>query len=510
MTTNPRPHHRARAGGCVSLLAGAVLLTGTPALAEPTTITILHFNDLDRMEEDDGRGGVARLAGLIAAEKAGNPNVIVTNGGDAISPSLMSSFDKGAHIIDLYNAVGFDAMVLGNHEFDFGPDILKERLTEAQFTVLGGNSFDQDGEAIDGAVPTWTTTVGGYTIGFLGLTTLGTIEKSSPGYVTFSDPVETAEALAEELRAEGADLVIALAHTDLGEDRELIQAAPVDIVLSGDDHVLQLYYDGNIALVESYAQAEYVTAIDLVVDRVESGDSTRFVWTPSFRVIDTATVAPDPEVQASVDGYLNQLSTELDVEIGATDTELDSRRASVRTQETAIGNLIADAMREATGADIAITNGGGIRADKIYDPGTVLTRRDIQSELPFGNKTVTLALTGQAVIDALENGFGAVEDVAGRFPQVSGMTVTYDLSAEPGSRVQQVLVGDAEIDLAGSYVLATNDFMAAGGDGYTMFPKGEVLIDPAAARFMAAQVIEYVEANAPVSPAVEGRIIQAN
>ena len=503
-TLKPRPLGR------LSLLSGAALLAFSPALAEPTTITILHVNDLDRMEEDDGRGGVARLAGLIAQERANNPNVIVTNGGDAISPSLMSSFDNGAHMIDLYNAVGFDAMVLGNHEFDFGPDVLKERLAEATFTVLGGNTYQEDGGPVDGAVPTWTTTVGDYTLGFMGLTTMGTIEKSSPGYVTFSEPVETAEALAEELRNEGADLVIALAHLDLGEDQAMIQASPVDIVLSGDDHVLQLFYDGDMALVESYAQAAYVTAVDLTVDRVERGDSTRFVWSPSFRVIDTAAVEPDAELQAKVDGYLEQLSAELDVEIGATDTEIDSRRASVRTGETAIGNLITDAMREATGADIAITNGGGIRADRIYDPGTVLTRRDIQSELPFGNKTVTLALTGQDILDALENGFSAIEEVSGRFPHVSGMTVTYDPSAEPGARVVEVTIGDAPLDPAAGYVLATNDFMAGGGDGYTMFPGAEMLIDSTAGRFMAAQVIEHIEANAPVSPAVEGRLVQAN
>ncbi|MEM1401276.1 MAG: 5'-nucleotidase C-terminal domain-containing protein, partial [Pseudomonadota bacterium] len=326
----------------------------------------------------------------------------------------------------------------------------------------------------------------------------------------FAPLIETAESLATELRDGGADLVIALAHTDISEDRELVDAGVVDMVLSGDDHLLSLHYNGDVALVESYAQAEYVTAIDLALDRVERGDSTRFVWTPSFRVIDTVSAPFDAEVKEMVDGYLDLLSAELDIEIGTIETELDSRRSTIRAQEATIGNLIADAMREAVGADIAITNGGGIRADKIYDPGTTLTRRDIQTELPFGNKTVSIALTGQNIMDALENGFSAIEDGSGRFPHVSGLSVTYDPAAEPGSRVQSVIVGDSEIDLGAVYTVATNDFMAGGGDGYSALTGGKMVIGPTAGRFMAAQVIEYIEANSPVAPVIEGRINAAN
>ncbi|MEM1398667.1 MAG: metallophosphoesterase, partial [Pseudomonadota bacterium] len=212
-------------------LAAGLFTLSSAALAEPTSITILHVNDLDQMEDDDGRGGVAKLAGLIEQEKANNPNVIVTNGGDAISPSLMSAFDQGAHMIDLYNSVGFDVMVLGNHEFDFGPDVLEQRIAEATFPMLGSNAIDEDGEIVDGSVSTWSTTVGDYTIGFLGLTTLGTTVKSSPGTVSFAPLIETAESLATELRDGGADLVIALAHTDISEDRELVDAGVVDMVL---------------------------------------------------------------------------------------------------------------------------------------------------------------------------------------------------------------------------------------------------------------------------------------
>ena len=487
----------------------AILATvlAAPALAEPVSLTILHVNDLDQMDGSGDRGGVARLVSVIEAERAKGGTVLVTNGGDAISPSLMSGFDVGAHMIDLYNSVGFDVMVLGNHEFDFGPEITKERIAEAEFPILGGNVYDTDGEIIDGAVPTWTTEVGGYTIGFLGLTTLGTLVKSSPGDVFFAPITDTAQSLAAELRDGGADFVIALTHTDIGEDRDLINQGAVDLVLSGDDHLLQVYYDGRIALVESREQADYVTAVDLTMDTVESRGRERFVWTPSFRTIDTATVEPDAEMAAKVQSYLDQLSAELDIEIGSTETELDSRRASVRSRETAIGNMIADAMREAVDADVAITNGGGIRADRIYDPGTTLTRRDIQSELPFGNVTVKLGLTGADILAALENGVSQVEDRGGRFPHVSGMTVTYDPSAAPGSRIVSVKVAGQDLDPSATYTLATNDFVARGGDGYASFVDAEMLIDPMGARYMAAQVMEYISDRGTVAPKVEGRIV---
>ena len=123
-------------------------------------------------------------------------------------------------------------------------------------------------------------------------------------------------------------------------------------------------------------------------------------------------------------------------------------------------------MRAATGADLALTNGGGIRANKIYAPGTTLTRRDILSELPFGNKTVVLEMAGRDIVAALENGLGKIEDGAGRFPHVSGLSVSYDPSRPAGERVLAVTRGGAPLDLDATFTLATNDYMAGGGDGY--------------------------------------------
>ncbi len=171
-----------------------------------------------------------------------------------------------------------------------------------------------------------------------------------------------------------------------------------------------------------------------------------------------------------------------------------------------MGNLIADAMREGVGADIAITNGGGIRGDRTYDAGTVLTRKDVLTELPFGNVTVLLELSGADVLAALENGVSQVEKKAGRFPQVSGLTFSYKPSADVGARIDAVKIGDKPLDPAATYTVATNDYMANGGDGYAALKKGKVLIDASGGTYMATMVMDYIAANAPVSPKVEGRI----
>ena len=239
---------------------------------------------------------------------------------------------------------------------------------------------------------------------------------------------------------------------------------------------------------------------------MESRGKKRFVWTPAFRAVHTGRVTPDPGLAEAVRAYRARLSRELDVEIGATETELDSRRAMVRTRETAIGNLVADAMRRAVGADVALTNGGGIRANRVYPPGTRLTRRDILSELPFGNKTVVLELTGGELRAALEHGFSGIEKISGRFPQVSGLKVVYDPRRPPGARVIEVHHEGAALDPDGRYTLATNDFMARGGDGYRVFAGKKLLIEARAGTLMASQVIDYIVARGTIAPRPEGRL----
>ena len=172
----------------------------------------------------------------------------------------------------------------------------------------------------------------------------------------------------------------------------------------------------------------------------------------------------------------------------------------------AIGNLFADAIRAAVGADVGIVNGGGIRADRQYDPGT-LTRGDIFAELPFGNRTVKLEVTGAVLLQALENGLGQVRQLAGRFPQVSGLVVAADLNQPPGSRVISVTIGSDPINPVATYTLATNDFVARGGDGYTVLADAKQLLNSTDAQLMASQVADYIAKAGTISPKVEGRLL---
>lgn len=487
------------------LATAAWAISGVTFAAE--SVTIVHFNDLDRMHEDDGRGGVARLASVINTERAKGGNVLVTFGGDTISPSLMSGLDEGAHMIELLNQLDLTAMVLGNHEYDFGPDVARQRISEAEFPILGANNIGPDGMVIAGALPSMIVDVGDFKIGIMGLTTVGTLIKSSPGNIGFADPVETAASEAESLRASGADLVVALAHTDVGEDAELMANRDVDMLLSGDDHLLRTEFDGGFLFAESGEQAEWVTIIDLMLDRVPKDDSTEFVWGAEYRIVDTAMVDPDPELESAVAAFEAQLSEELNIELGTTATAMDTRRPTIRFREAAFGNLVADAIREATGADLAAANGGGIRADRLYEPGTVLSRRDIVSELPFGNSTVVLEITGQDFLAVLENGLSQIEKGAGRFLHVSGAMVRYDASREPGQRVVDVMVNGNPIDQDAIYSFAINDYVANGGDGYSMLKDKRRIVDENAAVLMTVQLFDYIESRGEISPIVDGRLV---
>ena len=353
----------------VALVLGTASLPGT---AEPLSLTIVHVNDWDRMAGSEGAGGAARIAAVVADERAraeaAGGHAIVTFGGDMISPSLMSGIDKGAHMIALADAVGFEIGVLGNHEFDFGPEVLRQRLSESRMTWLAGNVRYKGKAGFPGTRATTVVEKGGYRIGFLGLVTPETAGISSPGPdVSFAPMADVGAALARELWSAGADLVIALTHDGIGGDLALLGAVKrIDIVLGGHDHLLLARHDGRQAVMKAGSQGRHVGILDLTIDRKEGRDAPFVVWNPGFRLRSTAGIAGDAAVAARVAAYRERLDRDLGSVIGETTTALDTRRASVRTGETAFGNLAADAMRAATRSDAALINGGGIRGDTTY------------------------------------------------------------------------------------------------------------------------------------------------
>ena len=326
--------------------------------------------------------------------------------------------------------------------------------------------------------------VGGYRIGFFGLLTPETAVLSSPGPdITFAPAIATATAAVERLEAQGADVIVALTHEDFADDRALAQTVEgIDLILGGHDHNPITFSERDTLIVKAGYDAHYLAAIDLVVDRIKRGDREVVEVVPeSWRYVSTAGVAPDPKIQPVVARYEAKLDEQLAVPVGTATVTLDTRRSIVRTAESNFGDLIADAMRAGVGADVALMNGGGIRGDRTYAPGTVLTRKDIIRELPFGNVVVLIELSGNDLLAALENGVSQIEDGAGRFPQVSGMTFTFDPAKPPGSRIVAVQVGGRPLERGRMYKVATNEYIYGGGDGYAALSRGRPLIDASGA-----------------------------
>ena len=498
----------------LGILAGtgavAAAATGARAQAPQARLTLLLVNDIYKLGEERGRGGYARLAAIVKQERARGVPLLFAHAGDCYSPSLMSGFDQGAHIVEMQNKLGIDVFVPGNHEFDFGKEIYAKRISEQTYPTFAANVRDVAGNVLPGHKDSQIFELGGVKVGVVGLVLENTPQVSNPGDVRFLSVMDTLRAQARELRAAGADLLVAVAHTDRRVDNEIMRSRLVDVVLSGHDHDLAIAYDGRTVMVESNEEGNYVTAIDLSVNITGEGAARQVTWTPTFRVNDSRAVTPDPDMLAIVRRYEGELSRELDVDVATLAVELDSRTASLRSGETAFGNLIADAMREALGAEIAITNGGGIRANKQYAVGHKLTRRDILSELPFGNRNVLTEVTGKAVRAALENGVSQVEQRGGRFPQVSGIAVVYDSKAAAGSRIVSIMVGGASLDESRTYRVATNDFMLRGGDGYTaLTPAGGRDLD-VQGKLTANDVMIHARKLGQITARIEGRITVRN
>lgn len=482
------------------------------AEAASARITFILASDIYQMNEQrraDGKagGGFARLAALVKAERAKGGNVIFVHAGDTLSPSLMSGLDRGAHIIRLTNMIAPDIFVPGNHEFDFGKEVFLKRMEEAKFPLYAANLRGADGQPLPGFKDRAILTFGGVRIGLVGATYDDTPRVADAGDLKFAPIVDTIKREADALRGEGADFIVAVVHASRGQDYALNATGAVDLILSGHDHDLFINYDERSAIVESSYDANMINVVEVAIEVDEAKGVRKTAWRPQFRVIDTATVTPDPEVAAAVAAYEGELSHEMDVPLATTAVELDSRNASVRTREAAIGNLFADAMRASAKTDIGLINGGNIRGGRVYPANSAITRRNVLEELPFNNRVVTVEITGKDLRRAIENGLRSLPDAAGRFPQVSGMTIEADSSRPAGERVRSIKVGGQPLDEAKTYTVATNDFLARGGDGYDMLRDAKRPLQADNSPMMANEAMAYLRRIGTVRAGVERRIV---
>jgi 5'-nucleotidase / UDP-sugar diphosphatase len=490
------------------------LFTTIPVFAQNvTTVTILHVNDVYQFTPVEGgkRGGLARLLTLKKQIKEQNPNTIFTLGGDTVSPSVETRTYKGAQMIDAWNAVGIDYAVFGNHEFDIKTADLLQRMKESKFTWLGANVFDTRSNKIFADTPPFVIKeIGGVKIGFIGLLLPETKTTSSmEEFLTVKNFCDTAKEIVPKMQAAGANAVIGLTHLSMTQDKELAKCADFDLILGGHEHTLLQSSSNGTPIFKMTADARELGRFNLNFDA-----KTKRLESLDWEIIPVNDSIPDaPEFAVVFDKY-KDLLTKLSEPVGATSVELDALSISSRTKETNIGNYIADAYRNAVGADIGFVNGGSIRADLTYSPGT-LTKRDVLSILPFNNPIVKVEVTGKLLREILEHGVGrsgANEDnEPGRFPQVSGLSFKFDTTKPAGSRVTEILVGGKPVDDKKTYTLATSDFLVTrSGDEYTMFKQAKVLTTAEAAP-KDSDVFEQAIRNAPnktIAPKLEGRIVR--
>ncbi|HWT83797.1 MAG TPA: 5'-nucleotidase C-terminal domain-containing protein, partial [Candidatus Methylomirabilis sp.] len=484
-------------------------LSGAAMVGRTVRLTILQVNDVYEIVpvEKGKRGGLARVATLRDRISKESPHTIFVLPGDFLSPSTLSSMFQGSQMVAVLNAARLDLATFGNHEFDFGAEITRRRMAESRFTWISANVLDPaTGLPFGGAVPFVLREYGGARVAFFGLVTPGTgaLSKGAVG-LKFLDPIQTAKDIVARAQRLKADAIIALTHQDMADDKQLAAAVPeINVILGGHEHVPMDARVGRTLILKTGSDAVSLGRIDVAITTGRGGRRVETKW----ELIPVTDEIPDtPEVAAIVKQYEDSATTQLDAIVGATAVSLDTRNDIVRTQESAVGNLIADLMRAAVQADVALLNGGIIRGNTVLPAGP-LRRRDILAILPFANKVVKLEVTGEVLREALENGLSQVERTAGRFPQVSGLRYVFDPDRPAGSRLVTANVAGQALDPRANYSLATFDFILGGGDGYAMLRTGKILVTAESGPMDSDLLIERLKAG-PIAPVLDGRATRA-
>jgi len=295
-------------------------------------------------------------------------------------------------------------------------------------------------------------------------------------------------------------VIVAVTHLPFAADRALIERFPeIDLVIGGHEHTVITATENRTLVSKAGTDARWVARID--INRRPEGTIERF-----YELLPVTSAIPDePETAAVVASYESRLGTALDTVIGTTSVPLDAVAVRLRSSERNVGNFVADAVRADTGADIALINAGSIRGDRVYPAGPISVRM-VTSLHPFNNVICKVRVPGRVVLAALRNGVARFPAPAGAFPQVSGLTFAIDPNAQNDARVVDVRVNGEPLDPEKRYVLAIPDYIFKGGDGYTMFRDGDVLVTPEEGGLLTTALARYVIARKDIAPAVEGRV----
>lgn len=511
-----------------------LLVSLVGAQDESYSLTIMHTNDVHGHHEPqrDGNGGAARLATVVQQIRGEGGNHLLLDAGDRFTGTLFHVQYRGQDSVQIMNAIGYDALVLGNHEFNEGSEKLAEFVTGLGFPTVSANiDFSEDPYLAGLVAPTVVLDVGGESIGIIGLTTPETVILNLPSkdLVFHENLVEITQEQVDSLSAQGIDKIILLSHIGYAPDLEVAQGVSgVDIVVGGHTNTfLSNSYSGALGdyptVLES-ASGEPVLVVQadtktIYLGRLDVEFDSAGVLTDwdGDAILLSRYITPDPDVSDLIADLAEPIAVLTSQPVGETSVELTGTSPRLcRIEECLLGVVITDAMLENTRADIVIQNGGGIRAD--IDAGEV-TLGEVLNVLPFGNLISTLELTGADVLAALENGVSRVEvddngdplvdGASGRFPQVAGMRYTFDATQEAGSRIVSAeVMSDGEysaLDPDAVYRVATNDYMRSGGDGYAILETNAM--NPYDQGSPLDQVVaDYIAANSPLHVELQGRI----
>ena len=466
-------------------------------------LTILQINDVYSTVPINGAGGLARVATLKRQSSENGHPVILALAGDFLSPSVASSVFKGEQMVATLNAAGLDYATLGNHEFDFGIDVLKQRMSESKFTWVVSNVLDADGKTIGMSMPYVVRQAGPLKIGIIGLClTTTTIAPAWRNQFRFVDAAQAAARYLPVLKRAGVDVIVALTHLTFAEDRGLAEKFPqIDVIVGGHEHYPLTSTESHTLVSKAGSDARFVARIDLLRASRPRSPLERF-----FELVPiTAAIPDDPATAAVADSFEKRLGAELDMVVGTTTTPLDATDRRL-VEETGLGNLIADALREDVDADIGLANAGGARGSRVYPAGP-LTRRTLLSIHPFGNVVCKVAVSGRVLLEALNHGVSKLPGGSGQFPQLSGVTMAVNPNAPAATRATNVKVNGAALDLEKTYTVALPDYVMNGGDGYAMFPGQKVLVDAQSGDLVVLAVEKYVAKRGTISPAPEARVL---
>ena len=492
--------------------------------------TIIHTNDIhgriNHQGESDYDLGMGHIKTIADAYRELSDEVILLDAGDAVHGTTSVNLSEGKNMIELMNELGYKALSPGNHEFNYGSDKLKELDELAEFDFIASNIEDENGDQLFDTFTEWQ--VFGENIGIIGVGSQETRTTTHPNNIeniTFTDEVDAVKGQIDKLSNQFSKFIL-LSHAGFGVDQEIARQIPeLDLIIGGHSHTPVIggsYVDGNERTLSTQAweHGKLIGVVHLDFDgegniiqrtsqlvTLDSNFDAIIESLPASTVGDTDDilrfdVEEDPVVAEMLEDIQTKLEEELSVVIGSSEVRLDGERANVRTGETNLGNLITDAVRDYTNADVAFMNGGGIRAS--IESGDI-TVGDVMTVLPFINLVETVNIPGSVLLEALEHGASLYPEQNGALLHVSGMKYIVDATKEPGSRVVYAEVGGEVLDPEKVYNVATNDFLIAGGDGYSMLEPYES--DLVTGELFSDVLISYLQKQeGPIAPEVEDRM----